>query len=458
VTGAGVADLELRLPDPRGQRDDYALDPKPIGRGGQAEVFGATDKPSGTLVAFKRLRSPTEESLARMRREVEVCRQLDDVPHVMPILDVSVDGAWFVMPLAAGNLETQRGSLRRSEDLVGMLEQLLQALDRAHAEGYVHRDIKPANVLLLAPGQWVVADWGLVRRPRGLTSVDGRTIVGRSYGTAGFAAPELATDAHAAGPAADIYSIGQLIGWVVTGRDPVANVPLIPTSSTWAGVVRDCTRGDPNRRPGSAADVLTMIRDELGEPPVPAAHRGEEILIELDELSRSPGTGRGAEVRRLIAELLRVSVANPSDEILLDVLPRLTEAQVDATVRVDGGAVREVVTAYRTHAPDFGRRDFNWANEVIRLFLRIARAAAQRGDLDLFEEATDLMFDWDNDWDRWKVQSEINRWLKTLQGDHARSVARILRRFPDSCRHFEELGDDRSVDLRIRNVLRQGAE
>lgn len=215
-----MAEAEARLPGARGQRDDYALDPKPIGRGGQAEVFGATHKPSGTRVAFKRLRNRTEESLARMRREVEICQELDDIPHVMPVLDVSVDGEWFVMALAGGNLEGLRRGLRLPEELVGMLEQLLEAVDRAHAEGYVHRDIKPANVLLLAPGSWVLADWGIVRRPRGLTSVDGRTIVGRSYGKVGFAAPELATDAHAAGPASDIYSIGQLIGWVVTGRNP----------------------------------------------------------------------------------------------------------------------------------------------------------------------------------------------------------------------------------------------
>jgi serine/threonine-protein kinase len=46
-------------------------------------------------------------------------------------------------------------------------------------------------LLLPDPERWVVADWGLVRRPPGMTTLNGRTRVGVVYGTEGFAPPEL---------------------------------------------------------------------------------------------------------------------------------------------------------------------------------------------------------------------------------------------------------------------------
>jgi serine/threonine protein kinase len=60
-----------------------------------------------------------------------------------------------------------------------------------------------------------VADWGLTRRPRGQPTNPGRTRAGTMFGTEGFADPELSADAHNAGPEADIYSIGQIIGWAL---------------------------------------------------------------------------------------------------------------------------------------------------------------------------------------------------------------------------------------------------
>ncbi len=59
-----------------GHRDSYALAPKPLDCGGQAEVRLARHKPSGNEVAFKRVLAHDEESLARMKREVEVQTKL----------------------------------------------------------------------------------------------------------------------------------------------------------------------------------------------------------------------------------------------------------------------------------------------------------------------------------------------------------------------------------------------
>jgi serine/threonine protein kinase len=74
-----------------------------LGRGGYAEVFKAEvrDEP-GTVVAFKQ---PLDVEMARerMEREIRVQRALVH-ENIMPILDAADDSAWFVMPLAQGNL------------------------------------------------------------------------------------------------------------------------------------------------------------------------------------------------------------------------------------------------------------------------------------------------------------------------------------------------------------------
>jgi serine/threonine protein kinase len=72
-------------------RSDYACDARRLGHGGYAEVFAATHKPTGRRVAFKRLHPSQKwsrkDSVPRMRREIEVMREMATHPHVMPVLD-----------------------------------------------------------------------------------------------------------------------------------------------------------------------------------------------------------------------------------------------------------------------------------------------------------------------------------------------------------------------------------
>jgi hypothetical protein len=92
----------------RGSRKDFALDPQPIARGGQATVFGAVHKPTGVRVAFKRLDSRLPDAHARMRREVEAALLFGSHPYVLPVLDWSPSYDWFVMPPADGTAPRRR--------------------------------------------------------------------------------------------------------------------------------------------------------------------------------------------------------------------------------------------------------------------------------------------------------------------------------------------------------------
>ncbi|HZM84248.1 MAG TPA: hypothetical protein VFC19_51670 [Candidatus Limnocylindrales bacterium] len=83
----------------RQQHRDY----KPVrelARGGQAIVFSARHKYTDQIIAVKRTKPRDDSAVRRMRREIEVAEIFAGHPHIMPILDASPDGDWFVMPLA----------------------------------------------------------------------------------------------------------------------------------------------------------------------------------------------------------------------------------------------------------------------------------------------------------------------------------------------------------------------
>ena len=242
----------------RGSFKDYLPDQDAIARGGQAVVYGATHKGTQLRVALKRVRMRDEDSTARMGREIEAGRFFGTHPNIMPVLDADPESRWFVMPVASGTARTYAQELQAPEELRRMLTAACEALRVPHEKGWVHRDLKPENLLLL-DNQWTVADWGLGRRPRGETSNPGRTRTGTGYGTEGFAAPELSLDAHQAGPPADIYSLGQIIGVILTGRPAQANIPLIPPSGPWKSLVERATRPDPSTRPQSVDDLLDLL-------------------------------------------------------------------------------------------------------------------------------------------------------------------------------------------------------
>jgi Protein kinase domain len=425
----------------RGLRGDYALDPAPIGRGGQAEVFRARHKPSGVIVAIKRLHPATPDGIARMRREIDAAQAFGGSPHIVPVLDFSNQREWFVMPLARHNATAMLPGLSDTTALRALVTATCQALGPAHEAGWVHRDLKPENLLWL-DATWAVADWGLTRRPRGQTTDPHRTQTEAAFGSEGWAAPELSADAHKAGPPADIYSIGQIIGWAITGQRPQANTPLIPPSGPWRQVVRAATQRDPARRPGSADALLTTIEQELDyELPDPADTAGQLLAAASD------GDATAA------AQLFALAARRPDDvRLYTQVLPAMPCDAVSAAVDADRQQADEVVQAALGHIHD---HDLGWddADRIVTWLHWIAVRASEINDLGLLEQATGAALTWDASWDQWTPQKLIRRWLAGLRNDQAAAAARALREH-GNIRHFSELADDRHTDERIRRAVR----
>ncbi|WP_269855262.1 protein kinase domain-containing protein [Streptomyces sp. RPT161] len=246
----------------RGVKKDYSLDRIPE-KGGQAEVFRAIHKSSGIDVAFKRRLSPSKKAASRMSDEIKIARMLNGHPHAMPVLDFDAKHNWFIMPWADATAEAQSLHLKDPKHLHSMIKAVGSVLAEAHRHGWRHRDIKPSNILLLH-GRWTLADWGAGRRPRGQTTFIGRT--GVYLGTLGFAPPELSVKPHEAVPASDIYSLGRVAAWALTGEWPQANIPLLPAQEPWRTIVQEATQHEIERRPQSVDEFLAVINREHDNP------------------------------------------------------------------------------------------------------------------------------------------------------------------------------------------------
>jgi serine/threonine protein kinase len=358
--------------------------------------------------------------VARLRREVEAAQLFDGHPHIMPVLDFSPTYDWFVMPLVADTAQTLATELRSPAMLRGLVTSVCEALREPHQRGWIHRDLKPDNILK-RDDRWAVADWGLGRRPRGQTTDPRRTQIGGRFGTEGFAAPELSVDAHAVGPQADIYSVGQIIGWALTGEWPRANVPLLPGGGPWRNVAKTATHLNPADRPSTVDDLLDLIARELDDPPEIPANRGEQLLKELQ-----------AGDPTAVGQLFDLAARHLGDyDLYLQVLVNLDEDQTRGAVTANPTAAREIVRGVLDLRSGAGvTLEYGDVDLLVTWLLAIAHHAETIAEWDLLEDAAESILYLDH-WDRWRVQANIRSWLASRSGHAASVVAAALRRNPE---------------------------
>jgi serine/threonine protein kinase len=428
----------------RGLRSDYRLEHRPLARGGQATVFGAVHKPTGTPVAFKKLAFQGPDQLARMGREVDAAQMFAGNRHVMPVLDYSPSHEWIVMPLADDTAQTRSAELTHPDRLRELVTAICTALREPHKHGWIHRDLKPDNLLRL-DGRWTVADWGLGRRPRGQTTDPRRTQVGGPFGTEGFAAPELGIDAHSVGPQADVYSIGQIAGWALTGKWPQANVALLPPAGPWRTIIKAATDLNPARRPGTVDELLALIAQELDEPPAIPVNQGKALLA----------AAKGGDAAAL-TQLIRLAARSHANyELYLDVLVDLDEEQTRIAVSADPSATRDVVRAvHDLHTGGHVTLEYADVDALVTWLLAVAHHAEKLEEWDLLEDTADAILYLDL-WDRWNVQNDIKQWIGSRTGHAASILAAVVRRNPEVLPHFASLASNSSTDHRIQAALRR---
>jgi serine/threonine-protein kinase len=197
-----------------------------IGSGGLGEVFLADHVTLRRPAALKLLRPDRvgAENVARFEHEVQLTSELTH-PNTVAVFDYgrSAGGVfYYAMEYLGGGIDLRKlvrdHGIQPSARVVQILAQVCGALQEAHDTGFIHRDIKPANIMLCERGGMPdvakVVDFGLVKKLTAETG-DSQQII---MGTPDYLAPEAITEPSTIGPPADLYALGCVGYFLLTGR------------------------------------------------------------------------------------------------------------------------------------------------------------------------------------------------------------------------------------------------
>ncbi len=269
-----------------------------LGGGGMGEVWLAKHQFLLRPVAVKLIRPEVgnkEENIRRFQKEAQATARLHS-PNAVRLYDfgVSESGTFFyVMELLKGmDLELMVSAFgpMQPERVVMLLRQACRALIEAHGIGLVHRDIKPGNLFVCELGPELdflkVLDFGMVcgrvQPAKTALSVDKPV-----QGTPAYIAPELLREGNVVDERVDLYALGCVAYWMLTGRlvfdgDSVmdilmhqtSTVPVPPSSvidsyipASLEQIVMQCLEKNQAERPGSALELWEQLgKVELSDP------------------------------------------------------------------------------------------------------------------------------------------------------------------------------------------------
>lgn len=235
----------------------------PLGQGGMGAVYVAEQISTGKPRALKVMQpSLTTEPrfVEKFAQEARIGARIDS-DHVVEVVGAGIDAGlgapWLAMELLQG--ETLEQLVRRrttlpADEVVALFRQLCHALAAAHAAGIVHRDLKPENIFLATSRREGTAsvlkilDFGIAK-----IVAEAHTQTTSAIGSPLWMAPEQSDPRGNIGPWTDVWPLGLIAFYLLTGR------------AYWRGAY------------DAHASVMSLMRETLFEPIEPATARAAEL-------------------------------------------------------------------------------------------------------------------------------------------------------------------------------------
>jgi eukaryotic-like serine/threonine-protein kinase len=268
----------------------YTLEQK-LGEGGMGVVYRASHgmlrRPTAIKLLLPDRTGP--DALARFEREVRRTAMLTH-PNTVTVFDYgrTADGVfYYAMELLEGASLDEIVAIdgaQPEERVIHLLEQAAGSLAEAHDAGLIHRDVKPGNILVVDRGGIAdlvkVVDFGLVKDVGASAGNASITIDDSISGTPMYMAPEMVTAPDAVDARTDIYALGAVGYWLLTGSHVFSgktvlevlahhlhSMPERPSVRLNRQVSRDlekilmaCLEKQPGDRPASALALREQLR------------------------------------------------------------------------------------------------------------------------------------------------------------------------------------------------------
>lgn len=243
------ADADASVPQSTGESlfNQYAVVSR-IGDGGMGVVYLARDRRLNRFVAIKRLNRRAQGISSLRQRFLQEARAVAALNHSYIVhiyaLGEDDDGPYIVMEYVAGpngavtrarqeaadnslplpappltlDNQTSRNGQMSVTDAIALLVKVSRAVVYAHESGVIHRDLKPSNILLDKTGEPKIVDFGLARLMRVAESK--LTAPGEKLLSLGYGAPEQEQDASLSDERSDVYGLGAILYFAITGQNP----------------------------------------------------------------------------------------------------------------------------------------------------------------------------------------------------------------------------------------------
>jgi serine/threonine protein kinase len=257
-----------------------------IGQGGMGTVFLAEDSELQRKVALKvmSLVDSSGDLTSRMWKEARILAQLEH-PGIVPVHDVGSlsDGrVFYAMKYVQGSrldLLPRKGTTQT--ELLRLFEKICEAVAFANAHGVIHRDLKPENIMVGPFGEVLVMDWGIAKvmqqseikpvsisPPQKASDTEHGTVIG----TRGYMSPEQERGESSLDQRADVYSLGAILYFLLTGEHPYSQPVQVPSQipKRLGAVCRKAMAASPEDRYKSGDELASDIAKFVDHQPVSA--------------------------------------------------------------------------------------------------------------------------------------------------------------------------------------------
>jgi serine/threonine protein kinase len=319
-----------------------------IGRGGMGEVYLARDLDLERHVAIKFLPKDLTrdiENVDRFKREARAAATLNH-PNIITIYEIGVsEGEYFIVMEYVKGM-TLRDKLRQEPkliftDIIAIIEQLCQGLEKAHEAGIIHRDIKPENIFINEEGRVKILDFGLakLRGSKNLTK-DLSTL-----GTIKYISPEQARGEET-NAQSDIWSTGIILYEMLSGDVPFKGDY---EQAIIYGILNENPQPLDELRADIPTEMTSIVDKSLRKNPENRYQLISQLTSDLDliqTIKKSPSEPSGLSklfplkyiywsvailVALVVAMILSMSETGDNlDQIILQITPLMEKGDYDA--------------------------------------------------------------------------------------------------------------------------------